>query len=134
MTPTEAASKLNGNEYRCEGSEDLFAAMKSTGLVAVFGASDDLMEFRGAVNDEMEAYEGTIARMTGKGLLKNECENDDCPHFIREVLKCSWIAAKWDSGGFSWQYETPIPHAKFVIMEDEVPYCEGIVFALADVP
>lgn len=134
MTPAEAAAALNGNQYGKEGSKELFAAMKAASLVAVFGASDDLMEFRGAVDDELGCYNGGMAFFTKEGFLKNECDSDDrCPHFRRLAEKAATVVALWDEGGFSWRYLTDIPHAKFVIKEDSENYCEGIVFALADV-
>jgi hypothetical protein len=133
MIPQEAADTLNGNEYREEGSNDLFQAMKRAGLVAVFGASDDLMQFRGAIYDEVGCNNGGVAYVTEKGMLRNECTDDDCPYFARQKLKAAAIFAKWDDGGFSWRYETDIPHVKFIIKEDDENYCEGIVFALADV-
>jgi hypothetical protein len=134
MNAQEAAEKLNGNQYRKEGSRELFAEMKAAGLVAVYGASDDLMELDGAIHDEVGCYDGGTAYLTPTGLLANDCDSDDCPHFKRAKKSATKILAKWDSGGFSWQYETTIPHVKFVIMEDDEPYCEGIVFALKDVP
>lgn len=132
MTPSEAASRLDGNEYRKEGSKELFAEMKASGLVAVFGASDDLMEFEGAVSDEVGCYGGGTVHVTKKGLLR-ECSDRCCPHFAELKKSAATIEAIWDDGGFSWRYETSIPHAKFVIKEDGENYCEGIVFALADV-
>jgi hypothetical protein len=129
-----AAAKLNGNQYGKEGSKDLFEAMDTAGLVAVFGASDDLMELRGAINDEVGCYNGGTAYLTPDGLLQNDCENEECPHFIKLKEKAATVTAKWDDGGFSWRYETEIPHVKFTIKEDDENYCEGIVFALADVP
>ncbi len=133
MTPTEAATHLNGNQYRKEGSRELFMTMRESGLVAVYGASDDLMEFNGAIHDEVGAWDGGTAYLTNAGLLVNDCGNEDCPHFKKLKEAAATINAKWDSGGFSWQYETEIPHVKFVIKEDDDNYCEGIVFALADV-
>jgi hypothetical protein len=135
MTRDEAAAKLNGNQYRKEGSKELFAAMKAAGLVAVYGASDDLMELSGALNDEVGAYNGGVAYLSRDGLIANECENDDRPHFKKALESApATIEALWDSNGFSWQYATDLPHSKFVIKEDDENYCEGIVFALADVP
>lgn len=133
MLPSEAAAKLDGNEYHKEGSPALFAAMKAAGLVAVYGASDDLMELEGAIRDEIDCYDGGTAYLTSAGLLQNDCENDDCPHFAKLKKTAATINALWDSGGFSWRYETAIPHAKFIIKEDGENYCEGIVFALSDV-
>lgn len=134
MTPQEAAAKLDGREYRDELPKGFASELKAAGLVAVYGASDDLMEFEGAIHNEIGAYDGGFAYLTKAGLVQNECENDECPHFLRQQEAASMIEAKWDSGGFSWQYETTIPHATFVIKEDGDDYCEGIVFALADVP
>lgn len=133
MTRDEAAATLNGNEYRDEGSRDLFKNMKEDGLVAVFGASDDLMEFRGAIDDEVGCSNGGTAYLTSSGLVANRCESDDCPYFIESRKKAATIEAIWDRGGISWQYETEIPHSTFKIKEDGDDYCEGIVFALADV-
>lgn len=133
MTRDETAEKLNGNEYGKEGSKELFVAMSTDSLVAVFGASDDLMEFRGAIRDEVGCYDGGTAYLTGDGLLQNDCENDRCPHFEKLKEAAATIDAKWDVDGFSWRYETNIPHSKFIIKEDGENYCEGIVFALADV-
>jgi hypothetical protein len=134
MTPQEAAALLNGRQYRREVTTEMVTTLKDAGLVAVYGASDDLMEFEGAIRDEVGCYGGGTAYVTPAGLLANECENDDCPHFKRIKKAAVKIRAKWDDGGFSWRYETEIPHVKFVIKEDDENYCEGIVFALADVP
>lgn len=133
MTRDEAAKQLDGNQYTKEGSKELFEAMKAAGLVAVFGASDDLIEFRGAVDDEGGAWGGATAYLTNAGLLANDCDNDNCPHFAQLKRRAATIDAKWGERGFSWTYETAIPHAKFIIKEDGENYCEGIVFALADV-
>lgn len=134
MTKEEAADALNGNEYREEGSRQLFAAMKEAGLVAVFGASDDLMEFRGGINNEVGAYDGTTAYVTRAGLFVSECECDDCPYALKAMKAATPIDAKWAQGDISWQYDTAIPHATFEVMEDGDTYCRGIVFALSDVP
>lgn len=133
ITRDEAAAKLDGNQYREEGSREFFKELKEAGLVAVFGASDDLMEFRGAIYDEIGAYNGGTAYLTNEGLLQSKCEEgEDCPYFKQLLGKASTITAIWDRDGFSFQYETEIPHSTFVIMEDDDTYCKGIVFALAD--
>lgn len=135
MTKEEAAAALNGCEYGEEGSKELFAQMKDAELVAVFGASDDLMEFRGAIYDEIGCYGGGTAAVTSSGLLNAQCDNDDCPHERERRERASKIAAHWDDGhGFAWTYSTEIPHAKFIVKEGDELYCEGIVFALSDVP
>lgn len=133
MTRDEAAAALDGNEYTKEGSRKLWKEMADSGLVAVFGASDDLMEFRGAFRDEVGAYDGGMAYLSSAGLIVNDCDDENCPHFARAKEKAATIAAIWDRDGISWQYETEIPHVTFKIKEDGGDYCEGIVFALSDV-
>lgn len=131
MTPKEAAAALNNNQYREEGSKALFDAMKAARLVAVFGGSDDLIELRGAINDEVGAYDGGFAYITTSGLLENECGNDRCPHFTKLQETAAMVEALWcDEENLSWTYRTDIPHETFVIMEDDEPYCRGIVFSL----
>jgi hypothetical protein len=134
MTRDEAAAQLDGKEYGKEESPDLWKAMAGAGLVAVFGASDDLMEIRGAAYEEYGAYGGGEARFTKDGLLDNRCSNERCPYHAEAAEGAVAVRAIWDDGGFSWRYETDIPHSKFIIKEGDENYCEGIVFALADVP
>lgn len=93
MTPREAADALNNNQYREEGSRELFSAMKAARLVAVYGASDDLIEFEGAIRDEVGAYDGGSAFVTSSGLLQNECGNDRCPHFAKLEETATSLAA-----------------------------------------
>ncbi len=106
--------------------------MKAAGLVAVFGGSDDLMEFRGAINDEIDCYGGGHAYLTPDGLLENKCDDSRCPYFEKAKVAAAKIKAIWDQDGFSWVYETEIPHHTFVVMDEEETYCKGIVFRLAD--
>lgn len=134
MTPQEAAQKLDGCQYGKEAPRSLWADMKAAGLVAIFGASDDLMEIRGAVHDEIGCYDGGSASFTKAGLLKNECEDSECPYHAKLESSAVAVEALWDDGGFSWRYDTAIPHQKFIVKENDENYCEGIVFALADVP
>ncbi|MCK4121382.1 hypothetical protein HFK83_03220 [Ralstonia pseudosolanacearum] len=137
MNAKELAAQLTGAVYPLYVSKELAKAAKESGLVIVYGASDDLMEFAGAVDDELGAYDGTTAHLDAKGLLKNDCENDECPHFEKLKGSAATIEACWcatlDGAEYSWSYKTAIPHETFEIVEDGEPYCRGIVFALSDV-
>ncbi len=133
MSPEEAAAVLNSNQRAQEGSKTLFAAMKDAGLVAVYGASDDLMEFRGAIYEELGAVNGCTAYFDERGLLENECQEDDCPYWEKVKGTARTIEAVWGAdNGISWTYKTDIPHATFNILEDGEVYCQGIVFRLSD--
>lgn len=129
----QTATRLDGREYGHELTGEEAGALETNQarLVVVFGASDDLMEFQGAIDDEIGAYEGTAVFITEGGLLKNECDSEDCPHFAKMQQAAPWIEACWEPGdGLSWAYNTDIPHETFEIVEDGEPYCRGIVFSL----
>jgi hypothetical protein len=133
MTPQEAAAALHGNEYTKEGSKELFAEMKAAGLVAVYAASDDLVELEGAIDDELDAYGGTTFHVDGNGLVKNDCaEGKKCPNWKPRGKPIEAIWCPEGEGEGSWGYRTEIPHATFDIMDEGELYCRGIVFALAD--
>ena len=125
LTILEAAQALDNSEYREEGSRELFQRMKASRLVAVFGASDDLAELRGAIDDETGTSKFYLDR---SGLLTSKCsEGEDCPYFKDSLWNAAWIKPVW---GEFWTYETSIPHETFIVNEEGEPYCRGIVFSL----
>ena len=143
MTKEELSVILDGRERGKEISKEEQKAAKESGLVVVFGASDDLMEFDGAIYNEVSCYEGGFAYLDENGLLENECDNDDCPHFEKIKEKSKKIEAIWCEGiedgdwddnhvPISWTYKTDIPHSTFRILEDDETYCIGIVFSIND--
>lgn len=127
MEINDVIAALDGCEYPNIGNYDLFKEMKAAGLVAVFGHSDDCMEFRGALYDEF--YE-TVA-LNEHGFIHNKCdEGDTCPNW-RGVGNAFTIKPVF--GGYpAWVFETEIPHSTFVVMEDGEVFQRGIVFALKD--
>lgn len=144
MTPQELAARLNGRELGSEITKAEEAEAKAAGLVVLFGASDDLVELRGAIDDELGAYEGTTLRITPLGLLPSwetvleaGTEGDAEDYFRMKASGIAEVKALWCPDGAllgaSWAYETAIPHATFDVMEDGELYCRGIVFRLADV-
>lgn len=133
MNIEDFAWLLNGRgiDKEITPEEEKFA--KELGYVAVFGASDDLAEFRGAIYDEVGCYGGTDdIYVTANGIVEElECH---CKYALAvrktEIEKAKRIEAIWDAEGYSWIYKTDIPHATFDIMEDGEKYCRGIVFDL----
>lgn len=138
MTKEELAAKLSGIAYPADRhiTTELINQAAAAGLVIVYGASDDLMEFEGAVRDELGCYDGGTALVDANGLLpeRENIEDDDelADYFARKPA-AQPIEALWcDEPGYSWTYRTAIPHATFEIIDDGEPYCRGIVFALAE--
>ncbi len=134
MMTERYAEMFNGREYPFDPTEHESMQARKDGIVIIYGASDDLMEVRGAVDDEVGAYKGRTAYFTSKGLLKphEECECNYCG-YDQAKKSAKGVTANWSDGDYSWTYSTDIPHVTFEIMEDGEKYCLGIVFALKDV-
>lgn len=138
MTPKELVLLLGVQTYPLDLSAPLLAQARAAGLVVVHGASDDLMVFQGAIEDEAGCYGGGGVKVDAKGPLP-DFENLDAEdkaelrdYFKRETEAVALQALWGEEPGYSWTYKTAIPHETFEIIEDGAPYCRGIVFALTD--
>lgn len=133
MTAKEFAQMLDGRQYRNEISREECAIAKQNGLVVCFGASDDLAEFRGAIDEEYGCWDGGILKFTKKGILFDDDDNEILEKYDFHA-SFNEINAIWDSGEpqCAWKYETNIPHSTFNIFEDGELYCIGIVFNHSD--
>ncbi|WP_176514296.1 hypothetical protein [Pseudomonas faucium] len=136
MTKEELAAQLNGLEYPTRIPGALIVAAQSAGLVILCGASDDLMKFYGARREEIGCYDGGTAFVDADGVLPDrDCLDGDeeIAEYVQRQKSAKPIEALWcKEDGYSWTYKTDIPHATFEVVEDEEPYCRGIVFSLAD--
>lgn len=137
MTAKELAEMLTGREVGSEIGGPVVDRAKESGLVVVYGYSDDNVEFAGAIDEEVGAYEGTRIYLAADGLLMEPgcagIEDCDCPYFNKAKSSAKIIEAIWhDEGGPCWTFATHIPHETFTIMEDGAPWCIGIVFSMAD--
>lgn len=140
-TAQHLAVMIDGLEY---GTRDFHKQMaefgkraKALGLVIVYGASDDLMEFEGAISDEVSAYGGGSALVDAKGLIPrfHGIDRDDEPaladYFARKPHGKE-IKAIWSDDEYpTWTIKTDIPHESFQLNEDGAAFCRGIVFRMA---
>lgn len=129
----EIAEMLDGSKYPFNTSVQEAKYAKDHGVVIVYGASDDLIEFSGAIYDEDACYDGGTVFINRSGIIRSKCDNEKCIYFRDAHSNASTIEAIWDRDGYSWMYETDIPHETFDILEDGEKYCRGIVFMLDDV-
>lgn len=129
----ELAARLQGRSYRTELTREEAAAAKAAGLVVVSGYSDDGVTFFGAVDDEAGACNGTELRFTGNGLLRSDCDCEDCPYFSKIRDNAAVIRVHTNVAGYPWSYETSIPHATFDVLDADGLFCRAIVFSLRDV-
>jgi len=145
MTKEELAKALDGCQYREELKEIDLEEVKTSRLVIVHGASDDIMQLDGRFNEECDCYEGARFLIDKDGLIyrpeeglagwgDGEFNNPDLEteweaYFIRRKYGHK-LEAVWDQEGYSWIYKTKIPHSVFDVLEDDEPYCRGIVIDL----
>lgn len=133
MTKQEFAKLFNGREYGEELSKQDEKQLKECGMVAVFGYSDDNVEFKGAIHDEIGAYGGALMKFTKEGKFLT----DELREKIQEVefeleIKIPIQLNEIDAHYYPWKFNTDIPHATFDIMEDGDLFCRGIVFSMDD--
>lgn len=136
MTSKEMAALLDGNQYGQEITKEQEMTAADSNLVVVFGYSDDDVELRGEINDEVGAYNGATFHVNRKGVLHtHDCGCGECEYFAFAKKAAAEIKAIWhDAGDACWTFETKIPHETFRIYEDGELFCIGIVFSVEDLP
>lgn len=137
MTINDFAAMLTGREYGDEMKRGDEKLAQFHGFLVIFGASDDLTEFRGAFSDEAGAYGGALHRITAYGVDEKHDEE-------RWFLDRGWkrppvlvnINAQWCPKDFdgSWLITPDVPFASFDIMEDGELYCRGAVIDFRNLP
>jgi hypothetical protein len=134
MTKEELAELLHGREYGSEIERHEVKLARENGLVVVFGYSDDVTEFRGAIDDELGSG---LHEFTKAGVFKHEDDEEVLEKYGNPVafnkIKSVWNPKDSKGAIFaSWAYETEIPHVTFDIVDEGVMYCRGIVFSIND--
>ncbi len=126
----EFAKSISGKEYGYpQFTKGEIQTARENGFVIVYGCSDDLMEFRGAIDDEGGCdYGGKV--FFNRDEVYNGYNKEKYPYWINAV----WCGGETDADGqeITWTYETKIPHETFMIYEDGEPYCRGIAFRIED--
>ena len=109
MTREEFAKKLDGRSYPFQITGEEEKEAKENNLIVIYGASDDLCEVRGWIDDEFDVYDGGEVSI---GPIK---------------VNCVWCPEKEGHVYASWDYEIPVDHSEFRIIEDDEIYCIGAV-------
>lgn len=133
MNKKDLAAQLNGRKMGEEITRDEERVAKLNDLVVIYGASDDLLELAGAISDEISGYNDTTALFHDGDLYTRQCGDDDCPHEEKIQDSCKSVKGIFGAEGFSWTYETSIPHETFEIFDGTEKYCRGIVFSITDI-
>lgn len=134
MTANELANMMTGRQYLNEITRQEVSNAEASGLVVVYGQSDDCVEFAGAINDEASAYGGCTILIDQKGLLEHWSSASESESAAAEFLarkpNAKSIKAVWCEKGqpFGWTFKTDIPHCTFAIFDGADMYCKGIIF------
>lgn len=137
VTKESVAAALTGSSYPFDVPREVAAQAKSAGLLIIYGASDDLMEFDGIIRDEVGCYDGGSALLDRSGLVQrdDDATDDEIADYVIRKRSSAKVDALWAAEGeYSWTYATDVPHATFEIVEDGEPYCRGIVIDTRDLP
>jgi len=140
------AEKLDGREYLNELTEEEEKEALQDNVLIVYGYSDDDLELRGIIDDEIGAWNGTsiyIGRKNNKLTWRFiQKENDYMDHDDEEEYdltgfkKCGTIIAEFapinekEEVYATWSITTDMKHEKFNIMEDGELFCSGVVISL----
>jgi hypothetical protein len=141
MTIQEWAERLNGRELEDGEAEEL----KAEGYVIAYVHSAALLEFRGEIDDEVSAWQGTrvnlCRRKNGSYDIipeRNGCTDNEFS--LDEIFKMEKINAIWcprdlkDNVWAAWHIEPCyVPHLHFDIMENGNLYCRAAIFKAADI-
>lgn len=139
MTSKELVAQLNGREYGSEITYHEEKAAEAAGLLVIFGYSDDNIELRGALEDEIGCFGGGKFTLNREGILPKWDEHEekskqDAHEWFRQMqLPSTELSAKWDCNGYSWFITAGIDHEVFDILEEGQPFCRGIVLSLEDI-
>lgn len=119
MNTKEWAEKLNNIEYPADEIWDMRKQFEEDGVVVVYGASDDLIEFEGAIQDEGDCYNDEVFYLNKEGLTTSYSKN-----YVKVTHP--------HNGTVQFNYETNIPCEWFNVVEDGELYCKGFVFNIND--
>lgn len=131
------AASLDGRQYGYPQFTDKeIQTARDNDFVIVCGASDDLVEMYGAVDDEGGCYDGGTIYVdmkvdaAGRPMTRIVDLSDFTKGFIFEA---KWCKETNQGKTIPWTYDVPVKHETFMIYEDSVPYCRGFVFDLKDI-
>ena len=119
MNAKEWAEKLNNIEYPADEIWDMRKQFEEDGVVVVYGASDDLIEFEGAIQDEGDCYNDKVFYLNKEGLTTSYSKN-----YVKVTHP--------HDGTAQFEYETNISCEWFNVVEDGELYCKGFVFNIND--
>jgi len=106
--------------YGREFTQEEINEMKTDKIVAFMGASDDLVEVNGAIDDELDCYTNAIFGYCSGKFSRNKNTKFKLIVTHGKNNCCFWLDAN-------------VIYSTFVVMDDDEPYCRGIFVSLYDI-
>lgn len=137
MTKEKLAYLLNGREYGNEISLDEEKQAEDSGLIAIFGYSDDGVIFAGKVSDQFGGWDGRSFSLNKQAddievvemAIRNVGSVNSLVGEKRNMVHAIWGPKELKA---SWLITSDIPHVTFDIVEDGELFCRGIVIETKD--
>ena len=131
LTKEQMARSISGNQYLQEISPLDRIIAKNSGLLIIYGASDDITVFDGVIMDEAGAYDGENHKILSNGDIFNRDDLHD--QIVSKGYRVPQtkinVTAEFapDDVECTWRITTDVPFAPFNIFEDDDLYCIGAV-------
>lgn len=144
MDTVKLAEILNGREYGEEITKEQEEVAKECGLIVIFGSSDDLIEIRGAINEEIDSCNWTSFYIRNNEFIKKEDAIKELQNPVswyenyfkslveKDLKNAKSINSNFNKDGYTWIITTNIPHETFEIFEGKEKFCRGIVIDIND--
>lgn len=118
----EIKSRIDKIDIKQEIPKDVQVLAKDNNILIAYGGSDDLLELRGAINEEYGAWEGFDPRvMSGDGRREIEV----LKKLLSIDLVMNWCPNDELSGNFT--LKEGVEFEEFDIIEDEEVFCRGVI-------
>lgn len=136
MNSKELAKLLNGRQYRREITKEESLIAAASGLVVIYGYSDDNIELNGAITDEVGMWKGGLLFINKKDLSVSKIRgrvqtNTPLSDDETIVINVGWYKPGTDH---SWHLSTDAPHECFDILDDDEKFCRGLVIQILTPP
>jgi hypothetical protein len=131
----EIANLLNGRMRGNEVTKQERIDFKKSGIIVIYGYSDDGIILTGAFDNGVCAFDGTEFYINKDGVLERSCDEcEDCYRYKKDYEQSKKITAIWHDLVYPcWTFRTDVPHETFdIISISKEIFCKGIVININD--
>ncbi len=131
------AEAMNGISYdnlrNGRALENIAREAQKRGCIIIYGISDDIVRVAGAIDEEIDAWDGTVFHVADGKLVPVQTDGcEDCELYKRAIANAVEVKALWEHQGYRWYVEAPSNAASepFIVYRDGETFCRGIVMGV----